>query len=144
MATRMKYLKFRNPNFASGMRKLGSCESLNQKNKYRVVRLIEWIEKEEKIAQGLWEKIIAEFAEKNEDGSIKTPEGAARNSFRIPEENRVAFEKKGMEWAEVELDYTVTLPIDRSEVNKVGLSAVEEMALEGFIEPLSEESPADL
>jgi len=136
----MRYLNFRNPNFSAAVRKIGNFEGFSQQGRYRAIRLMEWLEKEEKTAQKMWEELIAKYAEKDESGKIKSPDGAPQGSFRIPEQNRAEFEKKGMEWADLEIEYNKALPISRADIEKCGLSPVQELALEGFIEPLSEES----
>lgn len=134
---KIKYAHFRNPHFATGLKKLSTFERFSDKTKYRLMKMIEWVSDEEKKAQASWERLIWEFSEKTESGQIKSPEGSPPGSFRVPEENRAKFEEEGLKWSQGEVELTGVLPLERAQVNLVGLTAMEEIALVGFVEEIS-------
>lgn len=134
---KLNYLLFRNPHFASGLKKLTSYERFNDNTKYRLMKMVEWIDKEEAKAQNAWQVLLLKYCEKDEKGRIKSPEDSP-NSFRIPEENREAFEKDGLAWSETTSELEGVWPLDRSEVQRVGLNVLEEKSLAGMVEPISD------
>lgn len=128
-----KYADLKKTSIGAAIQKLRNASGLNPKTSYSIIKIIRWIEKEEKIAQSLLEKFTKELAEKNEDGSLKTPEGQPKGTFMVPEEKQEEWRSKEAEWSSIE----VTLDWEKlkaKEVLKANLTPAELSACEWFID----------
>lgn len=128
-----KYADLKKTSIGPAIQKLRNAPGLSPKTAYSIIKILRWIEKEEKIAQSLLEKFTKELAEKNPDGSLKTPEGQPPGSFMVPEDKKQEWEAKEVEWSaiEVSLDWD---KLKAKEVLPANLTPAELAACEWMID----------
>lgn len=126
-----KYAELKNPSVATAIGKLKSADTLPPKTAYSVIKIVRWLQSEEKIAQELIQKIGMELSEKDEQGKLKEPNGPG--SWSIPEANHKAFQEKMEEWAKIESSYDWG-KLSAKELEAAKLSPGELLACEWFID----------
>lgn len=134
MPVAFKYKDLRNQDCGVAIRKIKAAEGFPDKTAYHAMKLIKWVGEQEKIAQSLFEKTAHEFAEKNEDGTLKIPEGQQEGTWEIKPPNRPAFTKQIEEWAETEVINDKWEKLKASELRAARLSPGELIALEWLVD----------
>lgn len=128
-----KYAELKKPSIGGAIRKLRDAAGLPPKVAYSIIKIVRWLEQEEKTAQSLLEKFTKELAEKNEDGSLKTPEGGEPGTLSISPENQEVWKKKEAEWASIEVSMDWQ-KLKASELGAAKLTPAELAACEWFID----------
>lgn len=125
---KVTYGQLRDENFKRGMAKLGNCPSFKSpKAAYNVAKIVGRFLEEARLADELYNKLVQEYAKKNDKGELEPHDGRP-GTFFIPEE-------RGKEWGEKIAEYNaISFDIDRpqlplDEVMVANLSPLEINAL---------------
>lgn len=124
--------ELRAPMFSQAFRKLMSTPGYNGTASYRIGRLAKAVEKEQRISEESFDKIVKEYAEfKNENGET---------FWKVPESKKEAWAKVSDEFHSTTIKIDLwKLPMDWAE--KANLTPAEFLALEPIINQLEVAGP---
>lgn len=128
----VNYGQILSPNFQRGLAKLSQCPQFKSpKLAYNVAKILKKVDEEQKIAQDLYNKLITEYAEKDEAGKVK-PHNGIPDTFLVRTENHAEWDAKLKELHAISFD--IDRPaLDLDEVMVAQLSPVEITALDSLL-----------
>lgn len=134
---KIKNDRLRNPAFANALRKLANFGGFTDyKQIYNVKEICRQFEKVSETLQAKWDVIVEEFADKNEEGVIKT-DPQDPNRFLVKEEKKSEWKKTVDEFKNEETTL-VAETIQYESVKAANLSPIDIMQLEDIVMPPKE------
>lgn len=132
----LKYKIVKNAEFNLGLSKIGKFPFKTVQNSLTIKRILKALEKEAEIMQPVFKLIVDQFALKDEKGSL-IPVPGTEDTFQV-KENVEGYRKALKDFEET--SFEIRSPkLKFSDLDGVGLSAVELLALEDLIEGMDEE-----
>lgn len=126
--------------FAQALVVLKDYPFRNQRFAYNVAKIWRRLDAEFQVANGLWQKLIRQFAEVDEKGKLVPRSPEEPNTFKIPEDKTADFEaaKKSFTSIEFEIDCH---PLKLEQLETMPISAGQIEALSALFD-FTEDSPA--
>jgi hypothetical protein len=140
MTATMNYEVLRSRGLSLALKKLSSHPFQDIKTGYNVSKVCQALQKELKLSQELWVKLINEYTTKDVKGEIIVGE---KGEQEILKERRPDFEKKMEEFYKNEITFDKWFPLKLSKLIGVTFTAEELSALDSVLEidiDLSEEA----
>lgn len=141
----LTYETLNNGRFVKTLRKLSTLHGLDQRTAFRIGKIHQAVEKELKLAQNQFSRVIEKYAERDENGEMvprKEGDREVPGSYVIPEDKTEAFEKEFDEYLKNEF-VIQQFRVGLSDLKPVSLTAADLMALEPiFFDDTESEKPA--
>ena len=129
---KVTYGQMRDESFKRGLQKISNCAGLKSpKVAYNVAKISGRFMEEAKLSDELWNKLVHEYAKKDEKGELEPRQGHP-GTFWVPEENAAVWLEKLKEYNAIffEIDRP---PLSLDEVMVANLTPLEINALETLL-----------